>query len=350
MPPSSRPEVAVVIGAFRRERYLPHAVRSVLAQTIARDRFEVVVLKDFTDDRTDRSLAAEGIVTIRDADPRIGRWLLRAVGATTAPLIAFLDDDDEWEAGRLERVLEVFQEHPEVGFYRNRVSVIDARGEPVPGERWRRLESDAAFDASGPVLMPPGTKEGLAALAFEQTRVTFNSSTMVVRRSLLEGTWGDAFARTQLPDIALFLSAALGPLGLFLDDRRLTRFRRYDGNVTLQPAWLAEAARSYREGADLARTHHRPDLASWLDVRAIAYDRQFRAGKLFGRIRAGGSRREVACLTAGYLRFCWRHAGGRAAMMELGSTGAYGLAYCLAPALTRRMQVARSPVPGPSAS
>jgi glycosyltransferase involved in cell wall biosynthesis len=350
VPEEKGPEIAVVLGAFHREAFLPRAVHSVLQQTIPRDRFEVVVVKNYVDERLDRSLARQGVTTIRDSEPRIGRWLLHAVRTTRAPLIAFLDDDDEWEPDRLARVLEVFREHPEVGFYRNRVRVVDRQGEAVPQERWRRLESDLNFDTTGPVLIPPGPKEGLAELASEHTRVTFNSSTMVVRRELLEGAWEETFARTQLPDLALFLVAALGPYGLFLDDRRLTRFRRYEGNVTLRSGWLDEAARSYREGANLAAACDRPDFESWLGHEAVQYEHQFRASRLFERMGRRAPRKDVARLAAGYFRFYLRHPAGRTAFIDFGMTELYGLAYCFAPTLARRVRAARNPMIMPGAS
>lgn len=343
MAASPRPEVAVIIGAFRRTEFVPRAVRSVFAQTLPRDRFEVVVVKDFVDDALDRSLAADGVTTIRDGDPRIGRWLLRAVRATTAPLLAFLDDDDEWEPERLDRATDVFRSHPEVGFYRNRVRVIDRSGDAVPPERWRRLESDLAFDATGPVLVPPGPKADLVEFASVRTRVTFNSSTMVVRRELLEGEWEVAFAKTQLPDLALFLGASLGPWGLFFDDRRLTRFRRYDGNVTLRSAWLGEASRSYWEGSELARAHHRPDFVRWLFDAAVQYERQFRAGELFELIGRRAPRRQVARRAGGYLRFSVQYPAVSRAVADLGRTELYALAYCLAPGWTQQLRRNRAP-------
>ena len=36
----SDPEVSVIVGAYSREKYLLNAVRSLLAQTLPRDRFE----------------------------------------------------------------------------------------------------------------------------------------------------------------------------------------------------------------------------------------------------------------------------------------------------------------------
>ncbi len=183
------PEVVVIIGAYRRREYLLRAVRSVLAQTVDRARFEILVTKDFLDPGIDTELARLGVASIVDEDPRIGTWLGRAIRATTAPLVAFLDDDDEFEPDRLARVLQIFHDHPEIGFYRNRVQVIDAEDRPIPPDRWRGIETDSAFDTSGPVVFAGGSAAGLVPFALRTTRATFNSSTMVLRRSLLVGPW-----------------------------------------------------------------------------------------------------------------------------------------------------------------
>jgi Glycosyltransferase like family 2 len=337
------PEIAVVIGAYRRREYLLRAVRSVLAQTIPRDRYELFVTKDFVDPLIDAELAREGIPASVDPDPHIGTWLGRAVHSTRAPLLTFLDDDDEYEPERLARVLEVFRDHPGIGFYRNRVRVIDAEDRPVPPERWRTIERDAAFDASGPVEFGPGVREGLVRFAFLTTRVTFNSSTMALRRSLFDGPTADLFARTQLPDLGLFLAGALGPSGLYFDDRRLTRYRFYGGNVTHRVSWLAESSRCHREAAERAASLGQPELAEWLGEGAVHYERMYRAGRVMDRIGARDSRASVARLSAEYLRFLGRHPAERSMRVDVWAAEAYGLAYCLAPTLARRVRAARCP-------
>jgi glycosyltransferase involved in cell wall biosynthesis len=337
------PEIAVVIGAYGRKDYLLRAVRSVLAQGIARDRYEIFVTKDFSDAVIDTELAREGIASHLDADPRIGTWLGRAVRATHAPLLTFLDDDDEFEPGRLARVLEVFHDHPEVGFYRNRVRVIDAEDRPIPIDRWRPLEIDPALDASGPVLRAADDRSGLVTFAFRTTRSTFNSSTMALRRSLFDGPTVDLFARTQLPDLTLFLAGALGTSALFFDDRRLTRYRFYGGNVTHRVAWLAEASRCHREGAELAASSGHNELAAWLGEGALHYERMFRAGRVMDQIGARDTRGAVARLSAEYLRFLGRHPSERSIRLDVWAAEAYGLAYCVAPALARRVRTARRP-------
>jgi glycosyltransferase involved in cell wall biosynthesis len=335
------PEIAVVVGAYRRREFLLRAVRSVLAQTIGRDRVEVLVTKDFVDPAIDADLAHEGVAATVDSDPRIGTWLGRAVRSTRAPLVAFLDDDDEFEPDRLAHVLDVFRDHPEVGFYRNRVRVIDGEDRPVPPDRWRVLETDAAFDTSGPVVFPADRREGLVEFAFRTTRSTFNSSTMVVRRAVLDGPGAELFARTQLPDLALFLAGAFAPFGLYFDDRRLTRYRFYGGNVTHRVPWLAEAARCHREGATLAEALGRSDFAAWLGDEAVHYERLYRAGTVLERIGGRASRAEVARLSADYLRFLGRQPAERRAGMDVWAPEVYGMTYCIAPVLARRLRSVR---------
>jgi hypothetical protein len=137
---------------------------------------------------------------------------------------------------------------------------------------------------------------------------------------------------------------------LFLDDRRLTRFRRYDQNVTARHTWLKEASRSFWEAAELARRCQCPDFDPWLTSVAIDFDRQFRASVLYERMGAHSSRRDVASLTTSYLRFCLRHVARPVRLIDVGSVTAYGFAYCLAPGLTRRVRATRTPLPHSLAS
>ncbi len=339
------PEIAVVVGDYSRRRYLPFALASLGAQTLARERFEIVVTKNWRDPEVDRSLAALGATILFDEEPRIGRWLRRAVNACRAPIVTFLDDDDEFEPERLERVLGAFAEHPELGFYRNRVRVIDREGRSVPAVDWRELEIDPAFDRTGPVYLDRHDEARVLDLVALHSHATFNSSTMAVRRDLLEGSAGAAFETTELPDLALALLGILSGRPLFLDDRRLTRFRYYRESVTHEVPWLSRAESSFRALAEVAARHARPDLAEWLDENAVHFGRMYRGGELVGRVAARGDRREVAQRTAGYLRLLGRHPKERAWTVDTWAAVIYGLAYVVLPApvarFARRRLVAR---------
>jgi glycosyltransferase involved in cell wall biosynthesis len=336
------PEISVIVGAYRRREYLLEAVRSVQAQTVGRERVEIVVTKDFADPAIEAELTRAGIAWTTDDDPGIGTWLRRAIARTKAPLLAFLDDDDLYEPDRLARVLAVLREHPEVGFYRNRVQVVDASGAPIPSAGWPPVWKDAAFDRSGPVIVPPDGKADLLRFSTATTRITFNSSTMVVRRELLDGALGELFDRSQLPDLALFLAGALGPSGLFLDDRRLTRYRHYPGNVTRQVRWLRAAARCHREAAELAARLGRDDFARYHAERGEHWERLYRAGLITDDVRLAASRRAIAGHALDYLHFLGQPRRERAGPLDLWAPALYALAYLLAPRPTARLRQARA--------
>jgi glycosyltransferase involved in cell wall biosynthesis len=335
------PEISVIVGAYNREKYLVSAVRSLLAQTLSRDRFEIVVIKNFRSAEIDAELELAGAVVLFDAEPRIGRWLRHAVNRSRGAVVTFCDDDDEFEADRLEKMLLVLREHPDVGYYRNRVRVIDQDGRPIPERDWRNHEADRGFDTLGPVYLPRDGKAELLDLAARRTHATFATSSMAVRRELLDGDLGDAFDRTQLEDLFLFLIGTLSPCGIYLDDRRLTRYRFYAGNVTHTVRWLGHAMESERDMATVAERHGRPDFARWLAARAVNHERLFRGGTLVARVAADADRREVARLTAEYLRFLARHPEERAWTLDVWASGIYGLSSLAARSPTGRVARAR---------
>jgi len=337
----SDPEVSVIVGAYSREKYLLNAVRSLLAQTLPRDRFEIIVIKNFRSVDIDRELERVGATVLFDGEPRIGRWLRHAVQVSRAPIVTFCDDDDEFEPDRLERLLEVFRTHPDLGYYRNRVRVIDRDGRAIPPSEWREHETDQGFDRLGPVYLPRDGKSGLLELATQTTHATFATSSMALRRELLDGELGDSFERTQLEDLYLFLTGALSPCGIYLDDRRLTRYRYYAGNVTHTVRWLGHAAESERDMVTVAARHGHSEFARWLSARSVNHERLFRGGTLVARVADRAGRREVAHLTAEYLRFLGQHPEERAWTLDVWAASVYGFSSLAVPSPTGRMARAR---------
>jgi hypothetical protein len=129
--------ISVVIPTFDRGSVLPRAVRSVLAQTIT--RLDFVVVDDGSTDDTAKVLAEM-------ADPRmrivrqehLGVCRARNLGArhASAPLLAFLDSDDEASAFWLERLSAPFAD-PAVGiaccgFTLHTAGGTEERRDPAP--------------------------------------------------------------------------------------------------------------------------------------------------------------------------------------------------------------------------
>ena len=107
--------VSVIIPAYRAAATIGRAVRSVLAQTTP--AAEILVVDDGSPDDLASALAEFGERVTLIRKPNGGAASARNLGIERAKgdFIAFLDADDYWEPSKLERQLEAFRRHPEVG-------------------------------------------------------------------------------------------------------------------------------------------------------------------------------------------------------------------------------------------
>ena len=92
--PSADPEISVVVPTHNRAAGLARLVDGLEAQTLDRDRFEVIVVDDGSDPPQEHPSTALSISVIRHESPR-GPSAARNAGwrAARAPLVAFIDDD-----------------------------------------------------------------------------------------------------------------------------------------------------------------------------------------------------------------------------------------------------------------
>ncbi|HJZ89795.1 MAG TPA: glycosyltransferase [Gemmataceae bacterium] len=127
------PAVSVVVASRNYAQYLGGAIRSVLEQTWT--DLELRVIDDGSTDDT-----AE-VVRPFLADPRVhyhrtdglGQPRAKNLGIqlSRAPIVAFLDGDDEWLPRKLERQLLLFRD-PAVGVAYTRRVLVDAAGNDLP--------------------------------------------------------------------------------------------------------------------------------------------------------------------------------------------------------------------------
>jgi glycosyltransferase involved in cell wall biosynthesis len=135
------PIVSIIIPAYNRERFIDRAVKSALNQTY--NDFEIVVVDDGSTDGTYDKLAA-----LADTDKRIrclrhksrhGAQKARntGIGAAHGKWIAFLDSDDEWLPGKLEKQVNTLAAHgfnPWVVVHGNAIWLDTATGRRLPDE------------------------------------------------------------------------------------------------------------------------------------------------------------------------------------------------------------------------
>ncbi|MGC9107703.1 MAG: glycosyltransferase family 2 protein [Infirmifilum sp.] len=118
--------ISVIVTAYNRKRYLLGAVKSALNQTLPRDHYEVIVIKNFRDDLIDSKLNEWGVTNLYSESVGLGAMIYEALQVAKGDVISFLDDDDEFLPGKLERVAQEFSDP--IGFFYNKQEFINEDG------------------------------------------------------------------------------------------------------------------------------------------------------------------------------------------------------------------------------
>lgn len=216
---SNAPRVSVIISTYNRAAFLGEAIESVLAQTYG--DYELIVADDGSTDDTAERVAALGnevhyLRLAHSGRPEVVRN--QAMAQACGDLIAFLDDDDLWEANKLAR----------------QVQALDASGAGFTFSDGRFLRRDGTV--SSPWLLPH-QKRSDAVFDNLLTSCFIYPSTVVIRRNLLDriGHFDERFFSQG--DYDLWLRAAY-EAGAVCVPEPLVLIRRYTAGLSRQRATL----------------------------------------------------------------------------------------------------------------
>lgn len=122
--------ISVIITAYNRRKFLLEAVQSVLNQTLGREKYEIIVIKNFRDDTIDK-LAEENHIKNIMMNDIIGNYLYKGITEARGNIISFLDDDDIFFQNKLEVVYNIFKSNSKLVFYHNLPQFIDELKTPL---------------------------------------------------------------------------------------------------------------------------------------------------------------------------------------------------------------------------
>ena len=145
-PPATEVEASVIVCTYRRTDSLEKCLRSVAAQTVGHDRYEVLLVNNYPED--DLSNLVEELRAELFADRPGGLRLIvcplkglsfarnAGIGEARGEVLCFIDDDAVADGDWLEGILETFQEDPQVGVVGGQILLVP----PEPAPRWLRPE------------------------------------------------------------------------------------------------------------------------------------------------------------------------------------------------------------------
>jgi glycosyltransferase involved in cell wall biosynthesis len=209
-------EFSVIIPVHSRREFLRSAVASVLAQSIPRSEYEIVVVKNFDDAECDRFLSDQGVLSVRTESEGLGAKLEEALAESRAKIVTFLEDDDLYAPDRLAVVGAAFAD-PQLGYFHNAVRIINREGAPLPAGFRAETRRSARLE--------PGDRSPRALRRFLRVSPYFNLSSIALRREALAPAL-PYLGRTHLTcDNLVFYSALSGTWGLVNHGNPLTFYR-----------------------------------------------------------------------------------------------------------------------------
>lgn len=118
----------MVIATYNRAALVPRAIESVLAQEGV--DVEAIVVDDGSTDDTAAVVEryAPAVTYLRQDNRERGAARNAGVAATSAPLVAFLDSDDEYLPGHLERLVAALTADPAVGLAYREAELVGPDG------------------------------------------------------------------------------------------------------------------------------------------------------------------------------------------------------------------------------
>jgi glycosyltransferase involved in cell wall biosynthesis len=212
--------ISVIITAYNRKNYILDAINSALNQTLTKDKFEVIVVTNFYDKKITELQNDLKIKHLYLQDGTIGKFILEGLNISSGDIITFLDDDDLYDSKRLDTVYKLFNNFPEVNYYKSSNIMIDSSGRILPG--MRRKQSCHGGFYSKKKLLEKGNLQ----------RLQFNLSCSTVRKEVLNSFTQLLLQMSGGTDIMLYYMAmAYGGI-MYLDCTPLTYYRIHNLQTT----------------------------------------------------------------------------------------------------------------------
>ena len=125
------PYISVIIIAYQRKEFILKAITSVLNQTLDKEYYEIIVIKNFGDKYIDDFIDKNNIIGIISVQDSLGGKLQEALNIARGTVISFLEDDDLFSENKLGVVYKEFTKDNNIVYYHNAYIPINSEGKPI---------------------------------------------------------------------------------------------------------------------------------------------------------------------------------------------------------------------------
>jgi glycosyltransferase involved in cell wall biosynthesis len=125
-----KPLITALVDTYNHERYIEQALVSVLEQELSPAELEIVVVDDGSTDRTPEIIQkfAPRVKHVRKTNGGQASAFNAGFAEARGEIVAFLDGDDYWLPGKLRRVMDELERHPEAGLVYHSFREVKSEG------------------------------------------------------------------------------------------------------------------------------------------------------------------------------------------------------------------------------
>ena len=224
--------MSVVVGAHTRVQFLKRAVESVVRQGAGGPGADEIIVVKFVEDRDglDAELRRLGARVFITDQPQPGAKFAEGIKLATGDVICYLDDDDVFLPGKVQRVREVFRD-PRVVLHGHRylpfTGTPPEHGEMGPLRLFNTALGDQYWDGLRPVV----------------------SSCVSVRAEMIR-PWVDDLMQLGVSDHTTFMMAVMARKWIAMDRSILSAWQLNQVKGVLRPANSIWAEAHGRAGAE----------------------------------------------------------------------------------------------------
>ncbi|MEM0201454.1 MAG: glycosyltransferase family A protein, partial [Candidatus Micrarchaeaceae archaeon] len=107
------------------------AIESAINQTLKRELYEIIVVKNYKDKELDNFIENNKIINIYSDNMEQSEKIALGIENSSGKIISFLDYDDLFYPDKLEYVYNLFNNDKNLGYYKNNYFPINEQGEPT---------------------------------------------------------------------------------------------------------------------------------------------------------------------------------------------------------------------------
>lgn len=123
--------ISVIVSDYSRREYIMGALESVVNQTLSQDYYEVILVKNFSDQDIDKFTMENKIHSVLSKDASLSGKIKEGLSIARGNVICFLDDDDMFYRNKLEYVYNKFKMDEQLGYLHNNFSAINVSGKSI---------------------------------------------------------------------------------------------------------------------------------------------------------------------------------------------------------------------------